>query len=262
MKYNKKRNTAFLYEALILEMTKAIINKDEKRKAIALDILKESFNHNCVLYEELDAYKAVLETKGVTKEWASTVLREAQRTYLSLHPDHVFTQQTHVIKRVNKELGKDTFNIFSPNYKSLATINQLFSVRTPVKRRVVLENNLIDSMIQEDRTMNIQPIDNLVYNVFVNKFNDKYDQLLAEQKDILFKYIFSFADDGYGLKITLNEEISRLKKLISVNKKEVPSLAERFNSLEDLLTSFSKKQIDENMILKIMQTQELCKELS
>ena len=39
MKYNKKRNTAFLYEALILEMTKAIVNKDEKRKNIALRLI-------------------------------------------------------------------------------------------------------------------------------------------------------------------------------------------------------------------------------
>ena len=30
MKYNKKRNTAFLYEALVLEMTKAIINNDNE----------------------------------------------------------------------------------------------------------------------------------------------------------------------------------------------------------------------------------------
>ena len=31
MKHNKKRNTAFLYEALIQEMTKAIVSKDKKR---------------------------------------------------------------------------------------------------------------------------------------------------------------------------------------------------------------------------------------
>ena len=41
MKYNKKRNTAFLYESLVLEMTKAIVNNDNKRRDIALDILKE-----------------------------------------------------------------------------------------------------------------------------------------------------------------------------------------------------------------------------
>ena len=261
MKYNKKRNTAFLYEALILEMTKAVINKDEERKQIALDILKENFSADSILHEELDAYKAVLETKGVTEDFANMVLREAQRTYLSLHPDHVFSQQTHVIKRVNKELGKDTFNIFTPNYKSLATIAQLFSVRTPVKRRVILEKNVIEEMTSEEKKSNMQPIDNLVYNVFVKKFNEKYDSLLEEQRDILYKYIFSFADDGYGLKISINEEISRMKEVIRNNKNKIPSLQEKFETVEDLLESYASKSIDDKMVLKIMQTQEFCKEL-
>ncbi len=261
MKYNKKRNTAFLYEALILEMTKAVINKDEERKQIALDILKENFSADSILHEELDAYKAVLETKGVTEDFANMVLREAQRTYLSLHPDHVFSQQTHVIKRVNKELGKDTFNIFTPNYKSLATIAQLFSVKTPVKRRVILEKNVIEEMTSEEKKSNMQPIDNLVYNVFVKKFNEKYDSLLEEQRDILYKYIFSFADDGYGLKISINEEISRMKEIIRNNKNKIPSLQEKFETVEDLLESYASKSIDDKMVLKIMQTQEFCKEL-
>ena len=261
MKYNKKRNTAFLYESLVLEMTKAIINKDDKRRDIALDILKESFHRNSILHEELDAYRAVIETRNTDEPTAKAILREAQRTYLSLHPGHVFQNQTHVINRVNKELGKDTFNIFTPNYKSLATISQLFSVKTPVKRRVILEQNLIQDMVAPQPSMAMEPVDNLVYNVFVKKFNEKYDALLEEQRDVLYKYIFSFADDGYGLKIALNEEISRMKKLISGEKKNIPELKEKFESVEELLSSFSKKQIDDNMVLKVLQTQGFCKEL-
>ena len=159
-------------------------------------------------------------------------------------------------------MGKDTFNIFTPNYKSLATIAQLFSVKTPVKRRVILETNLIDSMTAESKSMDIEPIDNVVYNVFVKKFNEKYETLLEEQKDLLYKYIFSFADDGYGLKISVNEEIERLKEVISEGKKEIPDLKERFESLENLLGSFYKQDVDDKMILKIMQTQDFCKELA
>ena len=32
MKHNKKRNTAFLYESLIKELTKAIVRKQEEKK--------------------------------------------------------------------------------------------------------------------------------------------------------------------------------------------------------------------------------------
>jgi len=261
MKYNKKRNTAFLYETLILEMTKAALNKDEKRKNIAFDIIKENFAKNSILDEELDAYRSVLETKGATKDWANMILREAQRTYLSLHPGHVFSQQTHVINRINKELGKDTFSNFTPNYKSLATIGQLFSVKTPVKTRVILESNLIEEMTSQEETMAVEPVDNLVLKMFVEKFNEKYDDLLEEQKDLLFKYIFSFADDGMGLKIAINEEIYRMKKIISKNKTSIPELSDKFDSLDVMLESFSKQSINDNMLLKVMKTQEFCKEL-
>ena len=261
MKHNKKRNTAFLYEALILEMTRCIVNKDEKRKKVALSILRESFSMGSILRDELEAYRAINETKNVSKDIADATLRESQRTYLSLHPHHVFKQQTKVIKRVNKELGKDTFNIFMPNYKNLATINQLFSVKTPVKRRVMLEQTIIDDMMSSHQNTKMEPVDNLVYNVFVKKFNDKYDTLLEEQKDLLFKYIFSFADEGVSLKVTLNEEIARMKALIKENKNTIPALEDKFQSLETLLESYAKSTIDDQMILKVMQTQDFCKEL-
>ena len=38
-KHNKKRNTAFLYEALVREMTKAVVSKDKGRKDKVVDIL-------------------------------------------------------------------------------------------------------------------------------------------------------------------------------------------------------------------------------
>jgi len=41
----------------------------------------------------------------------------------------------------------------------------------------------------------------------------------------------------------------------------MPILRERFEKLEQLLESFAKEEIDDNMMLKVMQTQEFCKEL-
>ncbi len=43
MKHNKKRNTAFLYECLIKEITKAVVRKDSARKESIINIVKEHF---------------------------------------------------------------------------------------------------------------------------------------------------------------------------------------------------------------------------
>ena len=56
-KHNKKRNTAFLYEALVREMTKAVVSQDKERKNNIVDILKESFSSSKILGRELKLYQ-------------------------------------------------------------------------------------------------------------------------------------------------------------------------------------------------------------
>ena len=40
-KHNKKRNTAFLYETLIKELTKAVVHKDEEKRKFIVDTMKQ-----------------------------------------------------------------------------------------------------------------------------------------------------------------------------------------------------------------------------
>ena len=48
-KHNKKRNTAFLFEALVKELTKSIIENDQTKKKTTLSIIKEHFGKDSVL---------------------------------------------------------------------------------------------------------------------------------------------------------------------------------------------------------------------
>ena len=57
LKHNKKRNTAFLYESLVKEMTKAALQTDETTKKAITSILKEHFHVNSLLHRELSLYK-------------------------------------------------------------------------------------------------------------------------------------------------------------------------------------------------------------
>ena len=43
-RHNKKRNTAFLYETLIVELTKSSVRNDTNRKRNVIAILKEFFS--------------------------------------------------------------------------------------------------------------------------------------------------------------------------------------------------------------------------
>ena len=44
MKHNKKRNTAFVFESLVKEITAAIIKNDTERKNIAVSLVKNTLS--------------------------------------------------------------------------------------------------------------------------------------------------------------------------------------------------------------------------
>ena len=228
-RHNKKRNTAFLYEALVRELTKCIVSKDETRKGIVVSLVKEHFAKGTVLRSELDLYKTLYESEDLDATLCEKLLNEVKRGHDSLDKEQIFKEQTALINKINRLLSKNVFSNFVPNYKNLATIAQILNPDVSIKHRVLLESNLIESISAEaeDNREPMAPIDNLVYKTFVSKFNEQYDgKLLEEQRELLSKYIASFHDDGFGLKIYLNEEVSRLKTVMS-------EAAEQEDILED-----------------------------
>ena len=99
---------------------------------------------------------------------------------------------------------------------------------------------------------------------FVKKFNETYsDSLLGEQKELLNKYILSFVDNGVDIKIFLNEEIGRLKNsLITATKDNTSKVVlEKRDKIINVLNSFSKKEINKDIMEKVLKVQQLTQEM-
>jgi hypothetical protein len=270
LKHNKKRNTAFLYEALVKELTKAIINKEPEKKAAISSVIKENFSKSTLLGKELGLYKTLDETISVDVYTAERLVTETRRSYDSLDKDKIFENQTSLINLINKNISTGVFSNFVPNYKNLATIAQIFNDDLTPKERVLLERNLISAMSSkqpEVKSKNMVPIDSLVYKKIIEGFNEKYGtDLLEEQRELLKNYIVSFSDNGLSLKMFLNEEIGRLKEKTSEVLK-VPevsndqSMTDKANRILERLNSFKKgATINEDMIEFVLKTQKLISE--
>jgi len=268
-RHNKKRNTAFVFEALVREATVAIIKENHEVKNKAITIIKKHFVPGSVLYKDLQNYRSLYENQNLHREIAEKIIKEAKLAHRVMDPHGLFVSQSDLIADVNKELTPEVFNNFVPNYKTLASIAQMFSDKSSPKSAVILENNIINNMIlPEDKQDTLEPIDNLVLNSFVNKFNDKYKEgLLENQKTLLNHYITSFADNGLGLKMFLNSEITRLKEelTVSLNKeviKEDKDLIEKTNQVLEKLGSFQMQAASAKVVLTVLKTQQLAEEIS
>lgn len=267
MKHNKKRNTAFIYETLTRELTKAIVDKNAERKSTVLSIIKEGFSGESVLINELELYKTLLETRNIKANIAERMLQETKFAYSKIDSSAVFDAQSRMIAAINKELGKDVWSNFVPNFKSLASVNAIFNTKTPVRSKVLFEQAIVDAMSAEttlSESNKLESIDNLTYNSFIKKFNSKYTNLIKEQKDLLNQYITSFADDGFELRVYLNEELGRLKSLVKATSENTsePLIAQKLNEVSEYLEEFRKRDFTDGDLNKILKTQELVQELT
>jgi len=270
-KHNKKRNTAFLYEALIKELTKTIVARDDERKEVIVALVKENFSFEGEMGKELECYRNLLETYDLNGNAAEKLIYLVKEAYSQIDKEKLFAEQTKLINVVNKALGAEVFSNFVPNYKDLATVYQIFNNKGPLKSRVLLEENLVTRITSAPEVASeslLKPVDNLVYSTFVKKFNEKYSgTLLESQQTLLSTYILSFTDNGIDLKTFMNEEVRRLKDVLSeaLRAEEVesdPTMLQKTKAVLALLETFGQKRIDNGMIKKVLKTQQLVSEIS
>ena len=90
LKHNKKRNTAFVYEALIRELTKSVIKNNKNKQNKIVSIMKEHFSSESALSQELELYKTLYETREIEKRLAERIVVEAKQQYCNLDKRKIF----------------------------------------------------------------------------------------------------------------------------------------------------------------------------
>ena len=241
MKHNKKRNTAFIYETLSRELTKAIV--------------------------ELNLYKILLESEEVKPAMAERLLQETKIAHAQIDNKAIFSAQSKIIAAINKNLGQATWSNFVPNFKSLASVNAIFNMKMSIKKKVLFEQTIVEKMTalkNSDTDDEMKTIDNITYHSFIKKFNSKYTDLLQEQKDLLNRYITSFADEGFELRVYLNEELTRLKTLVAeaIQLSKETLISQKLEGVSNYLEEFRKREFTDTDLNKVLETQELVKELA
>ena len=269
MKHNKKRNTAFIFEVLIRELTKSIVDKNNKKKQIIVTLIKENFKNRTSIGRDLELYKTLLDTKNVEKDVAEKLIFECRMQRCTINRQDLFQEQSALIDKINKYVSKDAFDMFIPNYRNVATVYQIFNPGTKTKQRVLLEKQIANQMIisNDKEKPLLQSITNLTLKTFIKTFNSKYSEdLVIEQRTLLNKYISSFSDNGTEMRVFLNEEINRLKdnihKALRIEEiKNDPAMLEKTSAVLEILNNTSTRPVDGLFIQDILKIQNLVREI-
>ena len=168
----------------------------------------------------------------------------------------LFNEQSALISRINKELNQDVYSNFVPNYKSLATLHQIFNnPKIEAKKRVLLEENILEEMLKktENKIEKIEHIDNIVYKSFTKNFNETYGCLKERQKKLLRAYLSAAGDDN------LEEELQNLQEEVKKSA-ELEVFPEQKAEILSLLETYSEKDIVDDDLKKILKIQQLIEE--
>ena len=103
-KHNKKRNTAFVYEALLKEAVASIIKKDVKESKKIVNLIRKHFGPGSLLRRDLECYRSLYENQSLDKALGEKILKEATIAKKMISQGDLFTQQSEFIKDINKKI--------------------------------------------------------------------------------------------------------------------------------------------------------------
>jgi hypothetical protein len=266
-KHNKKRNTAFIFEVLVRELSKAVIQRSSARKRTITTIIKEHFGKGSALHKELHCYRALLEEGGLDSYTAEKMIYRSKEAHQALDRQKIFQEQSAVIKKINADLGGSVFSNFIPSYRTFATIAQIFNDKTPLKQKVIMERQILEILSSEKQEASgeIKPLDTLVVKSFSQRYNEQYEGLLPEQKAILNKYMLSFGENDADFRVLVGNELQRIHSAIteSLNAPEVRSdeiMVKNTNRVLREMEEISVATVGEKELKKILKLQELVNE--
>lgn len=277
-KHSKFKNTGILFELLVRQVTSDMMSNQDSK---AVRIIKKHFTATELL-KEYNLYSAILKapklSEGKAESLINTVLEESKK----LDRDLLNKEKYQLIKEIKRHYDVDNFfKAKIDNYKVAAAIytmfessrakdltnpEQLINNKLTLLEHVtgeLVSNKKVEKQLAEEFLNEDKDIRMLAYKLIVEKYNETYRELSADQKDILKEYINNISDTKQ-LRSYLNTKIVEAKKqltrliptvqdkVIEIKLKEVINLAKPIGE---------RQSIKDEHLVSLMQYYELVKEL-
>ena len=278
IKHSKYKNAGVLFELLVRQITTDTLNgKDSK----ASSILKEYFVKT-ELGREYKLYETLFNKTSITETQADVILSTLLQSSKNLNRRALKRQKYNLISEIKKHY--DVTKFFShklPHYKVQAafyTLIESFSQENPNNTQQVIDNKITilehlsaaavekdkvkESVLEEFKSYD-KDLRILTTKVLLDKFNDKYEDLLESQKEILRELITSI-DNTPKLREFHNLKVNEIKKELEEINTEVSDKTTQIkvNEVIKMLPTLSKtSKVKDDDLTNLLQYYDLIEEL-
>ncbi len=279
VKHSKYKNTGLIFELLVKQIAADTLSRKDSP---AVKILKKFYTGNTSLVREFKLYDFVLKNKGIGQRKAEAILSTIVELSRKIDIATLSKQKYELIKELKNHYNlEDFFSIKVESYKPLAALYCLMEAQNTQglvdpqvfvdNKTTLLEhflqtkqdgNNAKDNLIEEyskyDKDLRL-----LTYKILLEKFNNKYDNLLPEQKNILREFIIS-ANSTTKLRTLVNEELGKIQLQITKLKPRIEDQIVKIK-LDEIAKSITPvkntEKVTDNHLVSLMQYYELVGEL-
>jgi len=276
IKHSKYKNTGILFELLVRQITADTLKGSDSP---AINLLKNYFVKTS-LGREYKLYESILKSKVISEGKANSLISTILESSRKFNRTSLKRQKYNLINEIKKHYNLESFfGSKIKNYKEIASIYTLIESYNSKEITDIdqINNNKVTLLEYLTKQEIIKPKDKLLeefsgydkdlrqitYRVLLEKFNDKYDNLSIEQKEILKEFIYS-VDSTPSLRNFYNEKVNILKNILSEQSKNIKDKATKIKIQEvaKLLTELNKTdKIDNDNLVDLLQYYELVKEI-
>ena len=277
IKHSKYKNTGILFELLVRQITADTLKGGDSP---AIDILKEYFVKT-ELGREYKLYESIIKSKVLTEGKAILVINSILEINNKLNRKAIKRQKYNLINEIKKHYNLESFfGSKIKNYKELASLytliesynaNNTLATEQIIDSKITLLEYLTESKIESESKQTVldefstydKDVRTLTYKVLLEKFNEKYDVLSDDQKQILKEYINS-VDSTPDLRNFYNIKITELKSTLTKELKNVKDKATQIKITEvsKFLTELKKTdKVGDDNLVDLLRFYQLVKEI-
>jgi len=277
IKHSKYKNTGILFELLVRQITADTLKGSDSP---AIDILKEYFVKT-ELGREYKLYESIIKSKVLTEGKAILVINSILEINNKLNRKAIKRQKYNLINEIKKHYSLESFfGSKIKNYKELASLYTLIesynadntlATEQIIDSKITLLEYLTESKIESESKQTVldefstydKDVRTLTYKVLLEKFNEKYDVLSDDQKQILKEYINS-VDSTPDLRNFYNVKITELKSILSKESKNIKDKATQIKITEvsKFLTELKKTdKVGDDNLVDLLRFYQLVKEI-
>lgn len=279
IKHSKFKNTGILFEMLVRQLTADTMHG---HKTKALPLIKKHFKLGTELGKELELYNTLQKEEFRTESSAQKFLQACITARKSLNESALRRQKYNLIKEISDQfIVENFFKSRVSNYAILASIFKLFEyaeVDNPaaiVRSKSTLVEHVLrnafnnpikkktGNVIKETYEVQSKDVRLLSYKMLIDKFNDKYNGLNQQQKNILREYINNVTN-SVALKEFVQAEIPIIQKELARAAARVGSkiIKIKLNEVNNMLIRLNETSvIKDKDVLTMLRYYELIKEL-